>query len=93
MMQTDYKENVLINRFVVDEANAEERIKLTKIVADMPERHDMKNMVGHGGFHACEYCKKKGMTAGRGGVFWPYPQCVPTQESLRTHDEMKEMAR
>ncbi len=84
---------MLKRRYVVEELNAEGRVKLSQIVADMPERHDMKNMVGHGGFHACEYCKIRGITAGRGGVFWPYPQCVPTKESLRTHQEMKEMAR
>ncbi len=86
-------ENMLICRWIVDQINGEPRIRLAKIVADMPERHDMKNMIGSTGYHACEYCKIRGMTAGKGGVFWPYPQCVPTKESLRTHAEMKEVAR
>ncbi len=95
--RTCYKHIILILcsfcRWFVNQVNAERRITLENIVADMPERHDMKNLVGHQGFHACEYCRTKGMTAGKGGVFWPYPQCLPTQSSLRTHQQMKRMAR
>ncbi len=93
IIRTHYVKKRFIFRWIVLQLNAEGRVTLQKIVADMPERHDMKNMVGHQGFHACEYCRLKGVTAGKGGVFWPYPQCLPADGDLRTHDEMKEMAR
>ena len=85
---------MLIFRHMVEELGEEPRVVLTKIVADMPERHDLKGLVGHQGFHACEYCDLKGVTSdGRGNVYRPYPQCLPKRENLRTHDKMKEMAR
>ncbi len=93
IIKTHYVMKVFTFSWIVQQINGERRVTLQKIVADMPERHDMKNMVGHQGFHACEYCRLKGVTAGKGGVFWPYPQCVPAEGDLRTHDQMKDMAR
>lgn len=86
---TIYVLQCFVFRHVVDEINADPDLVFSFLVADTPERHVAKGIVGHGGKRACELCVGTASTAG--GVHWPAASTMSCP--LRHHDHQKFIAK
>ena len=65
-------------------------MRVTKIVADMMGRREIRGITGNNGYFACEYCTCRGEITGS-TVYWPYPQGLAGEP--RDPEVMKRIAR
>ncbi len=73
----------------MEEINQDPDIKVTSVLADMPERHTLRGLIAISGRYSCEYCVGRARTGG--GISWPYPEFYKCD--LRNHQDMEGIAR
>ncbi len=76
-------------RLPIDEINMDNEVVLTKVIADMVERHFLRGMICIAGQWSCEYCISQGVTR-VGGMHWPYERTAHFPE--RTHSQWSDIA-